>query len=366
MLSMRKLAIIGTAIVVLAVGAAPFITSAADHLDAPSLGSLTAGSLQGDRDINDVYVFQGSNASKTALAVTVSPAAGVLGPLTFGRTVRYSVNIDNDGDARPDVTYRVRFGYPTSSGAQRVTLRRNGWQIAQGWTNRTISFGQGSSKLFAGLRSDPFFFDLLGFRGSLGLGGNERLCDATPSDFFADLNTLAIVLQVPDGRLGRHIGVWATTEQWINGAWVQRDQMGRPAINTVFNSAAADKEAFNVTKPHLQRTAMGGKFRNNTIAVLQALSGLDSEGPYSAAQAGALADVLLPDVITYDTRTAAVGPLNGRALADDVIDAELNITTGGDPLGLFADRNPTGGVPSDCVGKHTDYRASFPYLGIPH
>jgi hypothetical protein len=29
----------------------------------------------------------------------------------------------------------------------------------------------------------------------------------------------------------------------------------------------------------------------------------------------------------------------------DVIDTELNITTGGAPLGLFADRDETGGVP---------------------
>jgi hypothetical protein len=366
MRSARKLTILGTAIVVLAIGAAPFVTSAADHLDAPSLGSLSAGSLQGDRDINDVYVFQGSNPSKTAIAVTVSPAAGVLGPLTFGRTVRYTINVDRDGDYRPDTKYRLRFGNPSSNGTQSVTLRRNGDEIAEGRTGRTINFGHGSSKLFTGLRSDPFFFDLLGFRGSLGLGGDERLCDSTPTDFFADLNTLAIVLQVPDSALGRHIGVWATTEQWIDGEWVGRDQMGRPAINTVFNSTAADKEAFNVTPPSRQRTAMGGKFVTNTINVLQALSALDSEGPYSSDQASALASVLIPDVITYDTKTMAVGPLNGRALADDVIDTELNITTGGDPLGLFADRDATGGVPSDCVGPHDDYLARFPYLGVPH
>jgi len=174
------------------------------------------------------------------------------------------------------------------------------------------------------------------------------------------------VLQVPDSKLGGNIGVWATTEQWINGNWVGRDQMGRPAINTVFNSTAADKEAFNVTPPALQRTAMGGLFRNNTIGVLTALSGLDSEGSYAPAQAGALADFLLPDVITYDTSTAAVGPLNGRALIDDVIDTELNITTGGDPLDLFTDRDATGGVPSDCVGAHSDYQSTFPYLGVPH
>jgi hypothetical protein len=363
--SSRKLTMIGTALVVLAIGAGPFLASGADHLDAPSLGSLSAGSLQGDRDINDVYVFQGADASKTAIAVTVSPAAGLLGPLEFGRHVRYTINIDRNGDAVADGKYRVRFGGGTVDGETRVVLRKNGHQIAKGAIESTVPVS-GGGRLFAGLRSDPFFFDLLGFRGSLGLGGDERLCDAVPTDFFEDLNTLAIVLEVPDSTLGTNIGVWATTEQKIDGVWVGRDQMGRPAINTVFNSSAADKEAFNVTPPSEQRTAMGGKFRNNVITVLQALSALDPEGPYSPAQAAALADVLLPDVLTYNTATTAVGPLNGRALADDVIDVELNITTGGDPLDLFADRDETGGVPSDCVGPHGDYLSTFPYLGVPH
>ena len=71
------------------------------------------------------------------------------------------------------------------------------------------------------------------------------------------------------------------------------------------------------------------------------------------ATAGAIADILLPDVITYDVTTAAEGPLNGRALADDVIDAELGLTT-------------NGCVTSDGVDAHTDYLSTFPYLGVPH
>jgi hypothetical protein len=368
MRSPRKLLAFGSALLVLTVGAAPFLASGADHLDAPSLGSLSAGSLQGDRDINDVYVFQGANAPRTVIATTVSPAAGLLGPVTFGSNVRYSIKVDNNGNNVADVTYVFRFGGPGSgpNGKQTVTVTRNGTTVGSGSTGNTVKLANG--KLWTGVRSDPFFFDLLGFRGTLGLGPNTNtLCDATPSDFFASLNTLAIIIEVPDGQLGTNIGVWATTEQWIDGAWVARDQMGRPAINTVFNSTAADKEQFNRTAPADQATVDGGKFRTNTIGVLKALSGAtDDEGAYSDAQAGALASVLIPDVITYDTRTAAVGPLNGRALADDVIDVELNITTGGDPLGLFADRDATGGVPSDCVGPHSDYLASWPYLGQPH
>ena len=59
----------------------------------------------------------------------------------------------------------------------------------------------------------------------------------------------------------------------------------------------------------------------------------------------------------------AAGPLNGRALADDVIDAELNIVTGGFP---FAGRNNVGAIPTDGVWAHGDYLSSFPYLGVPH
>ena len=367
MRSKRTIAALGSALLILSVGAAPFLARAADHLDAPSLGSLSAGSLQGDRDINDVYAFDGANVGKTVLVMTVSPAAGLLGPLAFGANVRYTLHVDNTGDNVADVNYVARFGGPASAPGpkQSVTLSRNGSVVASGSTGNTVQVA-GGGKLFAGLRSDPFFFDLLGFRGSLGLGPNTNtLCDKDPTDFFKTLNTLAIILEVPDGALGRHIGVWATTEQWIGGAWVGRDQMGRPAINTVFNHTAADKEQFNVTPPSQQATVDGGKFRTNVKDTLLALSALDPEGPYSVGEATALAGVLIPDVLTYDTATHAVGPLNGRRLTDDVIDVELNITTGGDPLGLFP-RDVTGGVPSDCVGRHNDYQSSWPYLGIPH
>jgi len=115
--------------------------------------------------------------------------------------------------------------------------------------------------------------------------------------------------------------------------------------HTVFN-AGADKESFNVTPPSQQDDA-GKPFRGNVAGVLQAL------GWYDAATANGLAAALIPDVITYDTASSSTNILNGRALADDVIDAELGIVT-------------QGGIPSDCVGQHTDYLSAFPYLGNPH
>ena len=174
------------------------------------------------------------------------------------------------------------------------------------------------------------------------------------------------MIEVTDDAIGAtDIGVWGTTTWWNGSEWKPGDQMGRPAINTVFNTSLVDpnagqtKNRFNKTPPSQQRTAYGGLFRTNMITTLTNINAVlgtdDAFGctDYDAGTAGAIADILLPDVITYDVTTAAAGPLNGRALADDVIDIELGLTT-------------NGCVTTDDVPAHDDYLSSFPYLGVPH
>jgi hypothetical protein len=390
-MSPKKLAAFGTAVVALTIGVAPILTNAADHLDAPALGGTTANgqiaphSEHGDRDINDVYVFRApDNSRRTVLAVTVNPAINLFGG-NFGTNVRYIINVDKNGDEKPDLAYVARFGrvdrddddrFPeqdyriTKYTGRNARSLESGTTVAWGESNEGSARTRNSLKAWAGVRSDPFFFDLTGFIGTTTLlttgtaVGGDGL-GSNPTDFFANLNTNAIVLSIPNSQLPDTIGVWAVTQYRKDGTWRAGDQMGRPAINTVFNPAA-DKNLFNRTPPSKQATAYNGKFRNNVINGLKFFSSLDSEGAYSNAQAAALADVLIPDVLAYSRSSTLPAPLNGRALADDVIDVELNVTTGGDPLGLFADRNATGAVPGDGVGPHTDYLSRFPYLGRPH
>lgn len=390
-MSSRKLAAFGTAVVALTIGVAPILSNAADHLDAPALGGATANgqiaphSEHGDRDINDVYVFRApDNSRRTVIAMTVNPAINLFGG-NFGTNVRYIFNIDKNGDEKADLAYIARFGrvdrddddkYPeqdyriTRYTGKNARSFDDGRTVAWGESNEGSARTRDSLKAWAGVRSDPFFFDLTGFIGTTtklttgtAVGGDAL--GSNPTDFFANLNTNAIVLSIPNSQLPDTIGVWATTQYRSEGRWKAADQMGRPAINTVFNPAA-DKNLFNRTPPSRQATASNGKFRTNVINGLKFFSSLDSEGAYSDAQAGALASVLIPDVLVYSRSSSLPAPLNGRALADDVIDVELNVTTGGDPLGLFADRDATGAVPGDGVGPHTDYLSRFPYLGKPH
>ena len=334
----------------------------ADHLDAPG---LTSPSSRPDADITDIYAFQASDPSRTALVLDVGPGAGAIAPTTFGTDVTYAYNIDRNGDSRPDLVYAVRFG-PSDGTSQPWTLTRYTGRHAETMTDGNVrgsgrtnnaagSRIKGDSRVFAGLRSDPFFFDLTAFENDvLGVPTNRHLCDGNQSDFFAPLNVNSIVVEVPDESLGTHIGYWATT----TGPQGRIDRMGRPAINTVFNRGQ-DKNAFNATDPRDDRE----KFSANVAGVLKHFSSLDSEGPYTDAQVQALTNVLLPDVLTYDTSTSAAGPLNGRGLSDDVIDAEFNIVTGGFP---FPGRDAYWAVPSDCIAAHTDYQSTFPYVGAPH
>ena len=162
-----------------------------------------------------------------------------------------------------------------------------------------------------------------------------------------------------------NIGVWGVTQWWDGSTWNAGDQMGRPAINTVFNTKLVDSNAgraknrFNQVPPAAQRRAFHGEFKNNVVATLENINAVLGTTPtctdYDAATANAIANILLPDILTYDLTAPVAGPLNGRALADDVIDAELALTT-----------NHCAAASSDLIGAHSDYLGVFPYLGVPH
>ncbi len=142
----------------------------------------------------------------------------------------------------------------------------------------------------------------------------------------------------------------------------QQDQMGRPAINTVFNVAAADKDAFNVTTPSAQGAAFQAKFQARLLALNPGYT--TNLLTYNAATfTGALAtDVLTASTAGtttfYDGNPA--NTLSGRTLADDVIDVELILIFGG----------PTGGSNPGLTSDHVNandktFSASFPYLAAP-
>lgn len=323
---MRRLATIATylfVVMALALGVAAVPLGAADHLDGPMV--MTDGLF----DINDVYAFQSpSNANNFVVIVTVVPVAGVQNPAMFGTGGAYEIKVDNNGDAKEDITWTYTFGAADANGRQSVTVKSGSATLGTGMTGNTAINLTGGGKTVAGLADDPFFFDLAAFRNNLMFcpGGKG-------TNFFNGLNTMAIVVEVPSSSLGGKIGVWART---LKGT-TQFDRMGRPAINTVFLNPGSRKDMFNSTQPVDDKA----NYTADVVGVLKALGNDD-------ATANQLAGVLLPDILTVDTASKE-GFLNGRRLADDVIDAELGLITGGK-------------VPGDCVANDSNFSNTFPYL----
>ncbi len=363
------LLILGTALA-LVVGSAAFRVGAADHLDAPTVRG------DGRIDINDVYVFQNQNSGNTVLAMTIDPAAGILSPTSFRPGALYEFKVSTNGDAIPDVAYRIKFGGLASNGKQSLTVLRadgaanpaswaGGKSIGHGTSYQTVALA-GGGKIWAGLRDDPFFFDLNAFKhfkatllaggGLADLGG---LVDCTrtnpaPTDFFVGFNGMAIVLELPDsafkpGTAHPTIKIWGTVSIVENGALHQVERMGLPGINTIFNHIDSTKEAYNRAKPQNDVANYTGQ----VAGVVELISGLAGVVADPHTYGLTIAGALLPDVITYNTATNAnFAALNGRALPNDVIDVALSVVAG-TPL-------------TDCVANDSTFSASFPYLGAPN
>src|SRR5437870_2960655 len=101
----------------------------ADHLDSPgpiaiNVGDDTAnvGSPNGDprTDITDVFAFlKPGDPSKSILILDVNPLAPLLAG-AFNSQAVYEINVDTNGDAVADLSFRIRFS-DVEAGSQMAT-----------------------------------------------------------------------------------------------------------------------------------------------------------------------------------------------------------------------------------------------------
>jgi hypothetical protein len=188
-------------------------------------------------------------------------------------------------------------------------------------------------RVFAGLRSDPHFKDVKGFRNNFEFTGDDPI---------ARRNVFGFALEVPNDALGGSmLRIWGRAVTRVDGKVKTVDQAGRPGINNTFNEPEPDRLEFDETPPAEQRPRFRGRF----VAFLLSLG-------YPQAEAEGLADAYLPDVLEYRLSEPASFP-NGRRLTDDTADWLLSLLT-------------RGRLTSDLAGPHTDLLDAFPYLGPPH
>ena len=197
---------------------------ASDHKDSALLAADHAA------DIADVYTFRSPvNRDNAVLVMTVS---GFIPPSEasttfFDPNVLYQWKIDNNGDAVEDLVIQA---FATGAGRHQVMHFLGPAEPAvTGATSRVIHGPKAASvrvshgdtpivashhgmTVFAGVRDDPFFFDLTQFKKIV---AGEASSFRNPGvDSFAGTNVLALVVELPSARLGgTKLGVWGSTSR---------------------------------------------------------------------------------------------------------------------------------------------------------
>lgn len=219
----------------LALTAAATTALAADHIDSPSAVADPAA------DITDTYAWLDSG--KIVLVMNVSPLAA--SGAKFSDKVQYVFHTESSAG----------FGMPgtktdiicTFDAAQKIScwVGDKGYVTGDASAMTGLAAADGSFKVFAGLRDDPFFFNLDGFKDAVstvvsaaptltfdpaGCPGVNAATSAAlvgmlkgtqkgtmPAvDFFAGKNVLSIVLSVDKNLLnggGPILSYWASTNK---------------------------------------------------------------------------------------------------------------------------------------------------------
>jgi hypothetical protein len=368
-------------------------------------------------DLADAYVFPSpTNANNVVLVMDVHALIPAGQSASFDPNVLYQFKIDTTGDAVEDLVIQARF---TGTGANQsvvisgpakplstgTTTRFGRPDAVTGTINQTFSPVAGM-QVFAGLRSDPFFFDLSQFykifpdretpltgsqedfpsimaantsqaNGFRGFPAGSGFNTATAADYFANLNVLSIVVELPKSALGGGvIRLWETTSIPNNApafTYAQQDREGRPAIKTILSTVTDNRHEVNDTD---NPTDDRSQLKNDILSFFNFPAGR------SPAISNAAASMLVPDVLVADLSQSGKasylgvetggftgGKFGGRALSDDVLDIDLQTIFGPliPALGLAPDDGRE--MPqftTDNIGPHTDYLTTFPYLATPH
>jgi hypothetical protein len=226
-------------------------SQAADHLDSPSVSMPSPNA-----DINDVFTWMdGPNLN---LAMSVSPAD--VETRTFGPDVQYVFHVHSKPQLGVGVQgvgseTRVICTFASNTSAQCWVVEGTtikDYVTGDPSSTAGITSPSGKVHLFAGRRSDPFFFNLQGFRAAIAalttrfgqnpqiqydaagcptnLSNNETAavagllddqiagqppCAATGKDCFANLNVKIILVQLDKSLVNNGqntaVGVWAST-----------------------------------------------------------------------------------------------------------------------------------------------------------
>ncbi|RDI52834.1 DUF4331 domain-containing protein [Nocardia mexicana] len=441
------------------------IADASSHREAPLIAADPGA------DNTDVYAFVSPDKPDTVTIVAnwfgLQEPNGGPNFYPWATDAAHDINIDNDGNGKPDISYRFDFttddrrgtntflynnGPVTSLNDENLLFRQNyTLSVSHGANDwRPIERGQvapsdtgpalmpdydalrkqathslpGGGSVYVGASEDPFFLDLRVF--DLLYGGD---LSEVGTDTLAGTNVNTVVLQVPmrdlalknDPARNPVIGVWSDTERRTlqlspgaakaTGPSVQVSRLGNPLVNELVVPSGL-KDAFNglepvgdagvpqvvqrVTNPELAqliqqiyKVPAPATPRNDLVEIF--LTGIAKKAPTLDGSAPPIQADLNSQVLNADAHVANFRPSemlrlnmsvpvtatpnrlgvlggdlqgfpNGRRLADDVVDIELQAVVGAAQTGKLVDALAAG---DKVDANDVTFSGTFPYVALP-
>jgi hypothetical protein len=374
----------------------PRYLMASDHDDGEA--DTKARSL----NLTDLYAFREQDQNPNAapgdlvLVMNTNPRSLARQQYFFSTNARYEFKLTRvaDKDATPtgqeDITLRFEFAPPNDRNLQqmRFTVIRDGREISASnlsttplnaekpIVNQLVANGSRFA-VFAGLREDPFFFDVEQFfrvrAGALGIGPAVGFRPANQAlDFAKGYNVNTIVARIPQKFLQGDTNtsvydIWETISlrDPSTGKFQQIERLGRPGINEGSIVSNNLLNIFNSVPPTVDLSPAAAPVGAEATRTLKALGNNDD-------RTKALLQAFLPDVMRIDT-TGASGyanalnakgsPIRGRMLKDDTIDITLSVLTNG---AVKTDNVSYEGTGSNPAQGHKPLEPNFPYLALPN
>jgi Domain of unknown function (DUF4331) len=352
-------------------------------------------------NLTDLYAFRDKDQNPSAtsddlvLVMNTNPRSVARQQYFFSTNARYEFKLTRvaDKDATPtgqeDVTLRFEFAAPNANQQQQIkfTVIKDGRETSA--TNlRTTALNEkqvvnqlaanGSRiSVFAGLREDPFFFDVEQFfrvrSGALGTGPAVGFRPANQAiDFAKGYNVNSIAVRIPQKFLQGEkevstFDIWETISlrDPATGKYQQVERLGRPGINEGLVTNNNLLNIFNSVPPTVDLSPAAGPIGADASRTLKALGNNDE-------RTKVLLNAFLPDVMRIDTSApsgygnalnAKGSPIRGRMLLDDTIDITLSVLTNG---AVKSDNVSYEGTPGNPAQGHKPLETVFPYLASPN
>jgi hypothetical protein len=307
----------------------------------------------------DFYLFAGSAAATTAMAMTVNPAADAKTVAPFRDEAVYAFRFDTDGDRCEDVSFKARFGeilHLQSNSAeidhvQSFNVYRaahapggvDGDLMASAQTNEVVS-GEDGVRVFAGVVEDPFAGDaaaLEAFKAAFAKGSLEPEAFRNRVNFFRDRTVAAIILEVPNRLIANSTGVsaWTTVSLYGHAREQQVARWGLPLLTHIYLGDDECRERFNRSRPSDDDSSFISSIVSTVSKYVAAAGTTDDPEAYGRRVAGLFGSLTLP----YELGSAAsfdYTGFNGRSLRDNVMDNMLSLLTNS-PLGTGIAPDPT-------------------------